>query len=105
MENRKAFNFFRSYYDIAKELPLKDRGAFLWAILEKQFENIDPELEGMSKFAYISQKHSIEKQVKGYLDKIGALNNPTPTEDPKQDPIEGGTEDPKQDPSVQEKEK
>lgn len=66
---RKAINFFRSYYDIAKELSDKDRLLFYDAILNKQFENIEPALTGMSKFAYLSQKHSIDSQIKGYYDK------------------------------------
>ena len=66
---RKAINFFRSYYDIAKELNDKDRLAFYDAILNKQFENIDTQLTGMAKFAYVSQKHSISAQIKGYYDK------------------------------------
>lgn len=66
---RKAINFFRSYYDIAKELNDKDRLAFYDAILNKQFENIDTHLSGMAKFAYVSQKHSITAQIKGYYDK------------------------------------
>ena len=63
---RKAFNFYRSYYDVAKELKDTDRAKYLWAILQKQFEGIEPTLEGMAKFAYISQQHSIDAQVIGY---------------------------------------
>lgn len=66
IKERKAFNFYRSYYEIAMELPENERLIFLEAILKKQFENIDTELNGMAKFAYLSQKHSIEKQVEGY---------------------------------------
>jgi len=109
MENRKAFNFYRSYYEIAKELPSKDRDAFLWALLEKQFENKETDLKGLAKFAYISQKHSIDKQIKGYLDKTKGLKNPNPTEDPNQDPnqdpTEGGKQDPTKDPKQQVQEK
>ena len=64
---REAFNFYRSYFDILEELPDDDKLLFLKALLEKQFKGIDPiGLTGLSKFAYISQKHSIDKQVKGY---------------------------------------
>lgn len=66
---RKAINFFRSYYDVAKELSDKDRLAFYDAVLKKQFENIDSNLTGMANFAYVSQKHSIDSQIKGYYDK------------------------------------
>jgi hypothetical protein len=90
---RKAFNFYRSYYEVAKELCEKDRALFLWALIEKQFLGVDPSnLSGMSKLAYISQQHSINQQVKGYVDK---------TKDHMQPP----TEPPCQPPSVQEKEK
>jgi hypothetical protein len=66
---RKAINFFRSYFEVAKELNDKDRLSFYDALLNKQFENIEPNLKGMANFAYISQKHSIDAQVKGYFDK------------------------------------
>lgn len=63
---RKGFNFYRSYYEVAKELNSKDREKFLWALLQRQFEGIEPDLDGMSRFAYLSQKHSIDSQVAGY---------------------------------------
>ena len=68
---RKGFNFYRSYYDVAKELSEKDRLLFLWAVLEKQFEGKEPNLKGMSNFAYLSQKHNIDSQVVGYELKTG----------------------------------
>lgn len=93
---RKAINFFRSYYDVAKELSDKDRLAFYDAILKKQFENIDSNLTGMANFAYVSQKHSITSQIKGYYDK---------TKDEKFNPIApptvGATEPPSQQVQVQ----
>lgn len=93
---RKAINFFRSYYDVAKELSDKDRLAFYDAILKKQFENIDSNLTGMANFAYVSQKHSITSQIKGYYDK---------TKDEKFNPIApptvGATEPPIQQVQVQ----
>jgi hypothetical protein len=97
---RKAFNFFHSYYEVAKELNDKDRLAFLDAILKKQFTGCETELTGMSKFAYLSQKHSIDSQIKGYFDKTK-----DPMFDPLQDPCQGGSVDPIKAPSVQEKEK
>ena len=92
---RKAFNFYRSYYDVAKELSKKDREEFLMALLQKQFEGIEPKLEGMAKFAYLSQQHSIDSQVKGYEDKTKE----------KLTPIEGGSVGGTEGGSVQEKEK
>lgn len=64
---RKAFNFYRSYFDIAKKLPVEDREPYLMAILEMQFEGVEPDhLTGMAEFAFISQKHSLVKQLEGY---------------------------------------
>lgn len=97
---RKAINFFRSYFEVAKELNDKDRLAFYDALLNKQFENIEPNLKGMANFAYISQKHSIDAQVKGYFDK---------TKDeqfnPNQPPSLGATQPPYLQEKGQEKEK
>jgi hypothetical protein len=64
--SRKAFNFYRSYYEVAQELNDKDRLAFYDALIQVQFTGIVNELTGMAKFAYLSQKHSIELQVSGY---------------------------------------
>jgi len=96
---RKAFNFYRSYYDVAKELSKKDREEFLMALLQKQFEGIEPKLEGMAKFAYLSQQHSIDSQVVGYEQKT--KEKLTPTEGGCQGGTEGGTKGG----SVQEEEK
>jgi hypothetical protein len=93
---RKAFNFYRSYWEVAQELNDKDRLAFYDALLKKQFTGIENELSGMAKFAFISQKHSIDQQIKGYFDK---------TKDPSVDPCQGGSVGGYKAPSVQEKEK
>lgn len=93
---RKGFKFYRSYYDVASELNDKDRLAFYDALLKRQFSGVESELTGLAKFAYISQKHSIDAQVKGYEDKTN-----TPLVDPTQGGMQGGTEPP----IVQEKEK
>tara|TARA_R110002020_G_scaffold189352_1_gene388303 strand:+ start:396 stop:1115 length:720 start_codon:yes stop_codon:yes gene_type:complete len=109
LTKRKAFNFFRSYFDVYNELESdSDKVSFMDALLNKQFLNEDPkDLKGISKFAYISQQHSIDKQVKGYFDKVEGLKNKPPKQDPIKDPSQGGKQDPIKDPSqqVQEKEK
>ena len=69
--SRKGFNFYRSYFDVAMELPDKDRLAFYDALAKKQFLGEEPTLTGMAKFAYISQKYVIDAQVKGWEDKTG----------------------------------
>ena len=92
--HRKGFNFFRSYYDVYNELNKDDKVKFMDALLDRQFLGVKPEgLTGMSKFAYISQAHSIDSQVKGYEDKTKTKLLTTPTD--------GGCEPP----TAQEKEK
>lgn len=99
---REGFNFYRSYYDVFNLLQSKtDKLIFITALLKKQFEGIEPKgLEGDAKFAYISQQHSINKQVKGWEDKSGTPLAPTlgkGGEQPLSDP-------PRQQVQVQEKE-
>ena len=81
---RKGFNFFRSYYDVYNELETsKDKVDFLDALFARQFHGIEPEeLKGMAKFAYISQVNSIDTQVKGYVDRVKAINKNVPNFDP-----------------------
>jgi hypothetical protein len=66
-KNRLQFKFYKSYYEIAKEIENdKDKIDYLMAICEYQFTGIEPELKGMAKFAFLSQKHSLDKQVEGF---------------------------------------
>ena len=67
-KTRLLFKFYRSYFDVACELSGKDRLAFYDAIMQKEFLGIEPNLKGSARFAYISQKHSIDAQVKGWED-------------------------------------
>ena len=92
---RKAFNFYRSYWEVANELSETDRLKFYDAVMLKQFTGQEPKLDGMVKFAYLSQKHSIDRQVKGYEDK---------TKDPLVHPSVGGSQGGSVAPSAQEKE-
>ena len=93
---RKTFNFYRSYWNVANELNDKDRLAFYDALMKRQFTGVETDLEGMVKFAYLSQKHSIDRQIEGYENK---------TKEPLQDPTEGGTQGGVEAPTVQLKEK
>jgi len=82
IENRKAFNFLRSYYDVLDEIHNDtDKLKYLMAILDKQFKGIEPELNGISKLCYVGQKHSIDASRKGWEDKVG-YEPPTHTIDP-----------------------
>ena len=92
---RQAFNFLRSYFDVFNKIPSdKDKLAFIECILNKQFLNLDPEtLEFVVELSYESQRHAIEKSVKGWIrvNKTDLQGNPTsnPTSDPAS---EGGSE-------------
>jgi len=77
MSERKGFNFYESYFDVYRELSAKDKILFMDALLNKQFFGIDPtHLTGMAHFAWTSQKHSINQQVKGWEDKAGHKLHP-----------------------------
>jgi hypothetical protein len=95
---RKAIKFYRSYWEMGKELSDSDRLAFYDAILKRQFTGEETDLKGLSKFAYISQKHSIDSQVDGYL---AQWNKTYPNKDPWQGGVQGGMEAP----TIQEEEK
>lgn len=73
MTERKKFNFYKSYFDVFNAIEnSNDRLSFITALLNRQFLGIEPiGLTGMAKFAYMSQKHSIDTQVNGYQDKTG----------------------------------
>lgn len=66
MKNRKAFNFYRSYYDVVIELPDDQKLKLLMAILDKQFLDIEPELDGIPGLLYKGMKHSVDRQVEGF---------------------------------------
>jgi len=101
---RKAFKFYRSYYDVYNELNDKDKLKFIEALLDRQFQGIKPnELSDMVKFAYVSQEHSIDLQVKGYEAATGRKLNPYQA--PYGGGIEGGLGGPLQEEKEKEKEK
>jgi hypothetical protein len=80
LTKRKGFNFFRSYYDVYNELDNESKVKFIDALLDRQFLGIKPDnLDGMAKFAYISQTNSIDSQVKGYEDKTKTKLSTPPT--------------------------
>lgn len=106
--SRKGFNFYRSYFDVAMELPDKDRLAFYDALAKRQFLGEEPTLTGMAKLAYISQKYVIDAQVKGWEDKTGTSLKVVEKQEvntPCQGGCQGGTDGRYYAPSVQEKEK
>jgi hypothetical protein len=95
---RLLFKFYRSYFDVAQELNDKERLEFYDALMKRQFFGIEPNLKGIVKLAYISQKHNIDAQVKGWQDKMDVK-----LLDPTQGGGVGGSVDPTT--QVEEKEK
>lgn len=108
LTKRLAFNFLRSYFDVLNELQNdEDRLAFLMSIINKQFLNEDPkDFNFIVDLCYESQRHSVEKSVKGWMtaNKTDLLGNPTlpPTPPPKGDPTPDPTPPPKEE-EVEEK--
>ena len=79
---RLVFNFYKSYFDVFCNLDSDaDKLQFITAVLDRQFLGKEPvKLSKMANFAYISQKHNIDTQVKGFEDKIGrSINEINPT--------------------------
>lgn len=91
---RKAFNFYRSYFEVFNLLKTdKEKSEFITALLEKQFLNKEPgKLSSMVSLAYKSQEHSIKAQIEGFIFKTGESFTP---------PTEGGTQGGIKGPSVQ----
>ena len=81
---RLAFNFLRSYFDVVNKLQTdKDKLDFLLAVINKQFLNEDPtKLDFIPNLCYESQRHAIEKSVKGWI----RANNGNPPNDPTTNP-------------------
>ena len=93
MAERLLFKFYKSYYDVACELSEKDRLAFYDAIMQRQFLGIEPNLKGVVKLAYISQKHNIDAQVKGWEDRTQTkLSDNQTIEYPAKGCMQGGTQ-------------
>ena len=113
LTKRKAFNFLRSYFDVLNDIPEdSDKLSFLMAIINKQFLNEDPkDLNFITNLCYNSQRHAVEKSVKGWetANKIalpcGIAPPPKgdPTLPPKGDPLTPCQEEEEKE-QVQEKE-
>lgn len=84
----------RSYFDVLNEIPAdKDKLNFLLAIINKQFLDENPkDLDFITNLCYESQRHAIEKSVKGWkqASKTDLLGDPLgdPKGDPMSDPKE-----------------
>ena len=93
LTKRKAFSFLRSYFDVINELDNDtDKFNFIMAILNKQFLDENPKnLNFISNLCYESQRHAIEKSVKGWKTATNTdlLGNPlAPLRVPKEAPLQ-----------------
>ena len=108
---RHQFSFQRSCFDVLNEIPDdKDKLEFLLAIINKQFLDEDPKNLGfVANLSYQSQRHFIEKSVKGWKDRMKTdfLGNPinTPCQGGKTHPYQGGKKPPTEQEQEQEQEK
>ena len=74
---RKAFSFYRSYYEAAKDLPTKeDQADFLMAICTYIFEGEEPEISGVASAMFKLAKPNLETSIKrANAGQIGGKNN------------------------------
>ena len=77
MDERKAFSFYRSYYEAAKDLPTKeDQADFLMAICSYIFDGADPEIQGVASAMFKLAKPNLDTSVKrANAGQIGGSNN------------------------------
>lgn len=106
LTKRKGFNFLRSYFDVLNEIPDEDDQLhYLKAIINKQFLDEDPkDLSFIANLSYESQRHQIEKSVKGFKDKTKTDLLGNPLLEGGQDPTQGGGKGCLKGPLVQEEE-
>lgn len=71
---RKAFNFYRSYYDVIEDLEDKHIPKFIKTLMQVQFLEIHIDKvvfdDKFSSIVWKSIKHSIHKQIEGYCNSI-----------------------------------
>ena len=77
MEERKAFSFYRSYYEASKDLPTKeDQADFLMAICSYIFDGVEPEIQGVASAMFKLAKPNLDTSVKrANAGQIGGSNN------------------------------
>lgn len=88
-KDREGFNFYKSYYTVLEMLNDTEKLEFLIALFNKQFYNVEPVLSEKVRMVYMSQQHSINKQVEGWEHKT---QNTLSGEPPIKGPTEGGSE-------------
>ena len=65
MDERKAFSFYRSDYEAAKDLPTKeDQADFLMAICSYIFDGVEPEITGVASAMFKLAKPNLDTSIK-----------------------------------------
>lgn len=78
MLNRKAYGFYKSYYELAEDMNDEQRGQYYHAILKMQFENIiEIPKDPLAKMAFKGQLYMLNQQLDGFITK---KKGSTPTE-------------------------
>ena len=61
---RKAFSFYRSYYEASKDLPREAQADFLMAICAYIFDGVEPELQGVASAMFKLAKPTLDTSIK-----------------------------------------
>ena len=61
---RKAFSFYRSYYEASKDLPKEAQADFLMAICAYIFEGVEPDLQGVASAMFKLAKPNLDTSIK-----------------------------------------
>lgn len=103
-KERKAFNFYRSYYETSLLLDGKDKAEFLECIINYQFTGIliEPKRKN-SLLAFRGQIHSINKQIIGFDKGKDTYPNGYPTEGKDKGKGKGSHKEVQEEEQVQEK--
>ena len=110
-EERIAFNFYKSYFTSLELLDDSEKLEFLLGLFNRQFFGVEPELSKLPQMVYMTQKHSVDKQVEGWESKTKTKLTPPvgsrvgPTQGSPVGPSGGPTEGPYQQEKEKEKEK
>jgi len=77
LDERKAFSFYRSYYEASKDLPTKeDQADFLMAICSYIFDGVEPEITGVASAMFKLAKPNLETSIKrANAGQIGGSSN------------------------------
>ena len=61
---RKAFSFYRSYYEASKDLPREAQADFLMGICAYIFDGVEPDLQGVASAMFKLAKPTLDTSIK-----------------------------------------